>query len=707
MIDGVNKHDLSEQPNPARASFSTTPDNSLPTPVDEAPIHLAGVPPADDGQKNADATKEDLSEHDLLHQLSTSAFEACWGTDMAEPRYCSYLQILGFKSPEMETTYLAVHSKTTLTGHKIFAVVNAIYFLYRIVNLSSGSNTIDTTALTIYFLCTLGALVVLSPFCCVYFTGQEVQLRQSLNRMSTGIGVLALSGWVAQYADIFHDQTDENCAEMFESAYVVGMLSSIGPAFALVMLRIPFLVCALGSLSMGSLVLSAGYFTNRSMGTYMVVPLMQVPECLLPRLLLTRMCCQVLMLYAIENSSRSTFVSEMSSAKLTNEIRQAASDKNLNIAFSAINHAAKRTMINSMFWAQEIQKCSDPTDTVKYATEIVNDTRHGIQMCKSVVLQSQIAAGTYKVQSQVVDIRAELQKAYASKPSLDISVAADVPIWVVLDMLLLRMVLDNVIDNAMMHGGVNGDVNLTIILSGGSLGFQVRNPPGKRHAQNLQLQKERGLNSLLNECRSNTKHLSKIGSDGSTMLGMSEVLLVAKCMHAEPSLLFAPESVIFSLWAPVEIATRPDSVPQMPEGMVYFLCNDDNISRRIGELILRQKCLGADMNQSQIVGGTYFEAMSLVTNVLAAGALHGNDKVICIIDQNLEYQDIKVLGTDITRSLINEGFTGLIFIRSANDDFESVGEYRQTGATGYIRKDMTVEDAAEDLARQYHVATMM
>ena len=413
------------------------------------------------------------------------------------------------------------------------------------------------------------------------------------------------------------------------------------------------------------------------------------------------------MLYAIENSSRLTFVSDIRCKKLANDIRKAAGDKNLNMAFSAINHAAKRTMINSMFWAQEIQQCSDPTDAVKYATEIVKDTRHGIQMCKSVVLQSQIAAGTYKVQSQVVDIRAELQMAYSSKPSLGISVAADVPIWVVLDMLLLRMVLDNVIDNARMHGGCNGDVNLTIILSGGSLGFQVRNPPGQRHAQNLQLQKARGLNSLLNECRSNTNHISKIGSDGSTMLGMSEVLQVAKCMHAEPSRLFAPRSVIFSLWVPVGLATKPDSVPQMPGGMVYFLCDDDNISRRIGELILRQKCLGADMTRSQIVGGTYAEAMTFVTDVLAAGALHGNDTVICIIDQNLEYQDIKVLGTDITRSLINKGFTGLIFIRSANDDFESVEEYRQAGATGYIRKDMTIEDAAEDLARQYHVATMM
>ena len=377
------------------------------------------------------------------------------------------------------------------------------------------------------------------------------------------------------------------------------------------------------------------------------------------------------------------------------------------MAFSAINHAVKRTMINSMFWAQEIQKCSDPKDTVKYATEIEKDSRHGIQMCKSVVLQSQIADGTYKLQSEVVDIRVEVQKAYFSKPNLTISVAADVPIWVVLDMLLLRMVLDNVIDNARTHGSFNGDINLTVILSGSSLGFQVRNPPGKRHAQNLQLQKEKGLNTLLNECRSNTKHMNKIGSDGSTMLGMSEVLLVAKCMHAEPSLLFAPESVIFSLWVPIQIATKPDSVPQMPVGMVYFLCDDDNISRRIGELILRQKCLGADLNLCQIVGDTYAEAVSFVANVLAAGALHGNDKVICIIDQNLQYRDIKVLGTDLTQSLINEGFTGLIFIRSADDNFESVGEYRQAGATGYIRKDMPIEDAAEDLARQWHAAAMI
>ena len=272
MPAGAPKHDRSEPPTPDRPAVGRPA-----TPNDAAcSIHLAGVAPADDFEQNVDATNED-SEQDLLHQLSSSAIEACRGADMTEPR--CYLQVLGFKSPEMETAYSAVHCQTTLTGHKIVALSTSSFCLYRIINLLRGVNALDSTVLTIYFLCSLGAVSVLSSFCCVYFTGQAVKRRQELSIMSTGICALALSGWLAQYVDILHYQTDQDVVNVFHYAYFVGILSSVGPVFALVMLRIHFLWCTIAHLAMGALIVSAtDYLTEKFMASYIVIPLAQVPE---------------------------------------------------------------------------------------------------------------------------------------------------------------------------------------------------------------------------------------------------------------------------------------------------------------------------------------------------------------------------------------------------------------------------------------------
>jgi hypothetical protein len=274
------KHSLSEQPTPRPAVGLTASSGESPgceAADSSGTIDLARVATADDGEKLVDATKEQ-SQLDLLYQLSASAIESCRGTDLGEPR--CYLHVLGFKSPEMETAYLASQSPTMLTGHIQFAAANALYLLHRIINLVRGVNAVEANALTTFFLFTLGIVVVLSASCSVYFSGQEVKLRQSLARMSTGIGVLAASGWFAQSASVLYVEKaydDDDKSEVFLMAYFIGAWSSIFPSFCLVMLRMPFLLCATWHI-ISSVLIVCSSISTRPAYMHVLVPLVQVSE---------------------------------------------------------------------------------------------------------------------------------------------------------------------------------------------------------------------------------------------------------------------------------------------------------------------------------------------------------------------------------------------------------------------------------------------
>ena len=77
---------------------------------------------------------------------------------------------------------------------------------------------------------------------------------------------------------------------------------------------------------------------------------------------------------------------------------------------------------------------------------------------------------------------------------------------------------------------------------------------------------------------------------------------------------------------------------------------------------------------------------------------------MCIFDQNIEYKEGKLYGTEITSALRLTGFKGLIFIRSAMDDFYSVEKFRKAGATANLTKDSNVTQIIDELKQQSHIA---
>jgi len=115
-----------------------------------------------------------------------------------------------------------------------------------------------------------------------------------------------------------------------------------------------------------------------------------------------------------------------------------------------------------------------------------------------------------------------------------------------------------------------------------------------------------------------------------------------------------------------------------------LICADDDAAPRMAYKGLA-KALKA--NDCRIFGKTYAEAADLVKTVLAAAAQSGDDNVICIFDQNMDkYDEGVVYGTEVIRQCRYLGFTGLMFIRSANDDIGSRVIYKNAGANGCLSK---------------------
>ena len=117
-------------------------------------------------------------------------------------------------------------------------------------------------------------------------------------------------------------------------------------------------------------------------------------------------------------------------------------------------------------------------------------------------------------------------------------------------------------------------------------------------------------------------------------------------------------------------------------------CVDDSIVNRkmMARLLQRTHC----STQSFVHGTTLDKIKHFPQSVLN----HPDGVEVCIIDQNLDDPSgihASIRGTDLVQQLMQRGFKGKCFIRSANDSPADVDHYRQLGA-GFISK--TVNDPA-------------
>lgn len=282
---------------------------------------------------------------------------------------------------------------------------------------------------------------------------------------------------------------------------------------------------------------------------------------------------------------------------------------------------------------------------------------------------------------------------------------------------ILYNIFQNAIKNAVKHGKINGNIELILYNENNVLEIILINKPGKNNETILKLQEEKGLNFIFNNDISN----DNVGTLDSTFKGLCDMKLLSNTINSEVSLVFSDDKVVFKLIFPEKYYNQTvDSVSiDILPGVccdkdIYFLGIDDqNISRiflfnlakkldiNIDKVKLEPNDLKGNMYRDEeylkIFGRTSKEV--ILNNIVFICKKWENKASIVVLDQNIDFTSSIIYGTDITKILRNNGFNGVILIRSANDNDSDENIYIDAGADGVLSKTITIKDCNDIVER--------
>ena len=282
---------------------------------------------------------------------------------------------------------------------------------------------------------------------------------------------------------------------------------------------------------------------------------------------------------------------------------------------------------------------------------------------------------------------------------------------------ILYNIFQNAIKNAVKHGEINGNIELILYNENNVLEIILINKPGKNNKKILKLQEEKGLNFIFYNDISN----DNVGTLDSTFKGLCDMKLLSNTINSEVSLIFSDDKVVFKLIFPEKYYNQTvdsvsiDILPSICcDKDIYFLGIDDqNISRiflfnlakkldiNIDKINLEPNDLKGNMYRDEeylkIFGRTNEEV--ILNNIVSICKKWENKASIVVLDQNIDFTSSIIYGTDITKILRNNGFNGVILIRSANDNDSDENIYIDAGADGILSKTITIKDCNDIVER--------
>ena len=284
---------------------------------------------------------------------------------------------------------------------------------------------------------------------------------------------------------------------------------------------------------------------------------------------------------------------------------------------------------------------------------------------------------------------------------------------------LLEAVLLQAIQNARTHGAAGAKISVAATLDAGRLRVAVENAAGPNHARLLRL----GTADLFAADRGRNLVSAGVGTVGSTYMGLRDMQLAAAAHDppAELTLTVLPAAVRFVLELRVDgrrlAARRRNSVgspaaaagahlgrgapcpPPLPEGLCFVFVDDDKIARLLAKKHIAQF---RPHERSVVLGETRTETALVPERVSALGTELGAERVITILDQNMNYVDGDVFGTDICRILRQDfAWEGAILILSANCEASDERDYLHAGADGALEKGVSAASQMNALAQVY------
>lgn len=294
---------------------------------------------------------------------------------------------------------------------------------------------------------------------------------------------------------------------------------------------------------------------------------------------------------------------------------------------------------------------------------------------------------------------------------------------------LIESILFNAAQNARVHGAPDAAVRVRCALAPpstdgglGELRISIENAAGPNHAKLRAFGTDDLLLAGALDARLSNHIGCGCGQRESTFVGLSDMLFAADMLNppAQLRLLVLPDHVRFELECRLAVTTpmaephsptkltsltaRQDSerdptpsptsapyacsMPELPAGLVFVMVDDDEIARIWAENLITA-CRG-DVERSQILGASYEEALDVPQRLHALSEeLGSQQRIVGIFDQNMNYDEGDVLGTDLCSRLRRDyAWEGVLFIQSANDSESDAAAYRRAGADGSFGKEI-------------------
>ena len=112
----------------------------------------------------------------------------------------------------------------------------------------------------------------------------------------------------------------------------------------------------------------------------------------------------------------------------------------------------------------------------------------------------------------------------------------------------------------------------------------------------------------------------------------------------------APAPPSAAALATAELIEPPVQAPSLPGGLAFLCMDDDMISRIVLETLLSR--VHACSARSRVLGETYTEATGFTALVGTLAAELGDDHVVVVLDQYMDYDEGTLLGTDLRVDLL-------------------------------------------------------
>lgn len=321
--------------------------------------------------------------------------------------------------------------------------------------------------------------------------------------------------------------------------------------------------------------------------------------------------------------------------------------------------------------SQYVQK-SSPMDIQLNVKSMMEIAQHGTELCLRSNALKLIQYGVYTAAQQWTKLRTLLGH-WSNKVINNI----DAELMVQTDEILLKIILQNYISNALRYG--SGTCSVSVSISNRVI-ISVVNTPHPDHLDKHQQKVEQYKHPhACFQFESMDQHKYREG------IGLRGVQQCCDALEADYGVVFKPTHV--EAYVSIANITRTQHKTHFDNYPVVACLDDSKINRKMmSKLLNKTHCSTASFVQ----GVTMNELKQFVQKVLN----HHEPVDICIIDQNLDDPEriqVAMQGTDVVKSLKQQGYKGRCFIRSANDGPVDLALYHDCGA-GFISK--TVNDPA-------------